>query len=87
MDCPNVNAKKEGVIFILAVVLLPPPYHEVMCVSKYGKGHNISVTRLRYLANYNALNSCPIRAHLTFQNDELFKNRRVSERWTREEQQ
>uniref|UniRef100_A0A671NRF4 UDP-glucose 6-dehydrogenase n=1 Tax=Sinocyclocheilus anshuiensis TaxID=1608454 RepID=A0A671NRF4_9TELE len=49
--------------------------------SQYGKGRNISVTRLRYSANHNALDSRSITAHLTFQNDELCKNRRVSERW------
>ncbi len=31
--------------------------------SQYGKGRNISVTRLRYTANHNTLNSWPIRAH------------------------
>ncbi len=41
--------------------------------SQYGKGRNISVTRLRYLANHNALDSWPIRAHLASQNDELVK--------------
>ncbi len=34
-----------------------------------------------------ALDSCPIRAHNAFQNDELCKNRSVSERRGREEQQ
>ncbi len=48
--------------------------------SQYGKGCNISVSRLRYSANHNALDSWPIRAHLASQNDELCKNRRVSER-------
>ncbi len=48
--------------------------------SQYGEGRNISVSRLRYSANHNALNSWPIRAHLTFQNDELCKDRRVPER-------
>ncbi len=27
----------------------------MLCVSKYGKGRNISVTRLRYSANHSAL--------------------------------
>ncbi len=54
--------------------------------SQYGEGRNISVSRLRYSANHNALNSWPIRAHLTFQNDELCKNRRVPERQGIEEQ-
>ncbi len=47
--------------------------------SQYGKVRNISVTRLRYLANHNALDSWPIRAHLVFQKDELCKNQRISE--------
>ncbi len=55
--------------------------------SQYGEGHNISVTRLRYSANHNALDSWPIRAHLASQNDELCKNRRISERQSIEEQQ
>ncbi len=49
-------------------------------VLQYGKGRNISITRLRYSANHNALDSWPIRAHLASQNDELCKNRRISER-------
>ncbi len=55
--------------------------------SQHGKGRNISVSRLRYSANNNALDSWPIRAHLASQNDELCKNRRVSERRNIEEQQ
>ncbi len=55
--------------------------------SQYGKGLNISVSRLRYSANHNALDSWPISVHLTFQNDELCKNRCVSERRGIEEQQ
>ncbi len=47
--------------------------------SQYGKGRNISVTRLRYSANHNTLDNWPIRARLASQNDELCKNRRVSE--------
>ncbi len=47
--------------------------------SHYGKGRNISVSRLKYSANHNALDSWPIRARLASQNDELCKNRRVSE--------
>ncbi len=50
--------------------------------SQYGKGHNISVTRLRYSANHNALD---IRAHLASQNDELCKSIGFTER--QEEQQ
>ncbi len=45
------------------------------------------VTRLRYSANHNALDSWPIRTHCAFQNDKLCKNRCVSERRGREEQQ
>ncbi len=41
------------------------------------EGRNISVSRLRYSANHNALDSWPIRAHLASQNDEIFKNQRV----------
>ncbi len=35
--------------------------------SQYGKGRNISVSRLRYSANHNALDSWPIRARLASQ--------------------
>ncbi len=45
----------------------------MLCVSKYSKGSNISVTCLRYSANHNALDIWPIRAHLAFQNNELCK--------------
>ncbi len=45
----------------------------MLCVSKYGKGRNISIKHLRYSANHNALDSWPIRAHRGFQNDELCK--------------
>ncbi len=38
-------------------------------------------------ANHNALDSWPIRAHLASQNDELFKDLRVSESQGIEEQQ
>ncbi len=55
--------------------------------SQYGEGRNISVSRLRYSANHNALDSWPIRACLASQNDELCKNRHVSERRGLEEQQ
>ncbi len=40
---------------------------------QYGKGRNISVTRLGYSANHNTLDSWPIRAHLASQNNELCK--------------
>ncbi len=55
--------------------------------SQYGEGRNISVSRLRYSANHNTLNSWPIRERLASQNDELCKNLRVSERPSLEEQQ
>ncbi len=42
--------------------------------SQFGKGRNISVSRLLYSANHNALDSWPISMHLTFRNDELCKN-------------
>ncbi len=45
--------------------------------SQYGKGRNISISRLRYSANHNTLDSWPIRARLASQNDELCKNLRV----------
>ncbi len=51
------------------------------------RGRNIAVTHLRYSANHNALDSWPIRAHLASQNDELCKNRRISERRSIERQQ
>ncbi len=44
------------------------------------RGRKISITRLRFLTNQNALDSWPIRAHLAFQSDELCKNRDISER-------
>ncbi len=55
--------------------------------SQYCKGRNISVSLLSYSVNHNALGSWPIRAHLAYQNDELCKNRRVSEKPSIEEQQ
>ncbi len=39
--------------------------------SQHGKGRNISVTRLRYSANHNALDSWPIRAHLASHNNNV----------------
>ncbi len=41
--------------------------------SQYGKGHNISISRLKYSANHNALDSWPIRACLASQNNEFGK--------------
>ncbi len=56
--------------------------------SQYSKGCNISVSRLRYSANHNTLDSWPISlAGLASPNDELCINWRVSERRSIEEQQ
>ncbi len=41
--------------------------------SQYGEGRNISISRLRYSSNHSALDSWPIKARLTSQNDELCK--------------
>ncbi len=41
--------------------------------SQYGEGHNISISRLRYSVNHNALDSWPIKAQLASQNDEFWK--------------
>ncbi len=64
--------------FIMSFIVLVSSRRDT--VSQHGKGHNSSVTRLRYSANHNALDSWPIRPCLASQNDELCKNRRVSER-------
>ncbi len=40
---------------------------------QYSEGHNISISRLRYLAKHNALDIWPIRAHFASQNNELCK--------------
>ncbi len=70
----NANIQVSG--------LVPDPGRE------YLLGHGIiSVTRLRHSANHNAPESLPISAHLASQNDELGKNRRISERLIIEEQQ
>ncbi len=50
--------------------------------SQYSEGRDISISRLRYSANHNALDSCPIRARRASQNDELCENWHVSERWS-----
>ncbi len=52
--------------------------------SQYREGRNISITYLRYSANHNALDIWPIRARLASQNDEIYKNRHISESifWT-----
>ncbi len=55
--------------------------------SQYGKRHNISISRLRYSANHNALESWPIRARFASKNDEICKNWCVSQRRGIKEQQ
>ncbi len=55
--------------------------------SQYCEGRNISVSRLKYRANQNALDSWPIRARLASQNDELCRIQHVTERRDIEEQQ
>ncbi len=55
--------------------------------SQYSEGRNISIKRLRYSANHSAPYSWPIRARLASKNDELCKNRCVSEKRGIEEQQ
>ncbi len=71
--------------FVIGFIVLVSSRRDM--ASQHGKGRNISVTRLRYSANHNALDSWPIRAHLASQNDERCKNLRVSERRGIEEQQ
>ncbi len=72
-------------LFILSFIVLVSSRRHT--ASQYGKGRNISVSRLRYSANHNALDSWPIRTRLATQNDELCNNLRVSERQGIEEQQ
>ncbi len=55
--------------------------------SQYGKRRNISISRLRYSANHNALEGWPIRARFASKNDEICKNWRVSQRRGIKEQQ
>ncbi len=57
--------------FIMGFIVFVSPRRDT--ASQYGKGLNISVSRLRYSANHNALDSWPIRARLASQNDELCK--------------
>ncbi len=71
--------------FIMCFIVFVSPFRDT--ASQYGKGRNISVSRLRFSANHNALDSWPIRARLASQNDELCKNVRVSERRSIEKQQ
>ncbi len=71
--------------FVMGFIVLVSLSRET--ASQYGERRNISVTRLRYSANHNALDSWPIRARLASQKDELCKNRHISERRGIEEQQ
>ncbi len=71
--------------FIMGFIVLVSSRRDTS--SQYSEGHNISVSRMRYSANHNELDSWPIRARLASQNDELCKNRHVSERRGIEEQQ
>ncbi len=57
--------------FVIGFIVLVSSRRETP--SQYGEGRNISVRRLRYSANHNALDSWPIRARLASQNDELCK--------------
>ncbi len=78
LDATNASFVMGFIVFVLS---------RRDTASHYGKGCNIFITRLKYSANHNALDSWPIRAHLASQNDELCKNRCVSERRGIEEQQ
>ncbi len=71
--------------FIMGFIVLVSSRRDT--VSQYGKGRYITVSRLRYSANHNALDSWPISVHLAYQNNELCKNLRISERQGIEEQQ
>ncbi len=57
--------------FIMGFIVFVSSHRET--VSQYGKGCNISISCLSYSANHNTLDSCPIRACLASQNDELCK--------------
>ncbi len=78
LDATNASFVMGSIVLVMSRRETPPQYVE---------GHNISVTRLRYLANHNALDSWPIRVRLASQNYKLCKNQRVSERRGIEEQQ
>ncbi len=71
-------------LFIMGFIVFVSSRRDM--ASQYGKGPNISVSRLRYSANHNALDSWPIRARLASQNDELCKNQYISERRIEEQQ-
>ncbi len=63
--------------FVMGFIVLVSSRRDT--ASQYGEGRNISISRLRYSANHNTPDNWPIRAHLASQNDEICKNRRVSE--------
>ncbi len=79
----SLNATNAS--FIMGFIVFVSSHRDT--ASQNGKGRNISVSRLRYSANHNALDNCPIRKRLASQNDELCKNRLVSERRSIEGQQ
>ncbi len=71
--------KAKNGSFIIGFIILVSSRRDT--ASQHGKGYNMSVTRLIYSANHNALDSWPIRAHFASQNNELCKkNLCVSER-------
>ncbi len=70
LDATNASFIMGFIVFVSSCRDMP---------SQYSEGRNISVSRLRYSANHNALDSWPIRARLASQNDELCKNQHVSE--------
>ncbi len=72
MISASLNMNETDATFIVGFIVLVSSYQDT--TSQHGKRHNISVTRLRFLANHNALDSCPIRAHLASQKDELCKS-------------
>ncbi len=78
LDATNALFKMGFIVFVSSLRAT---------ASQYGEGRNISASRLRYWANHNALDSWPIRARFASQNDELCKNRCVSEKRSIEEQQ
>ncbi len=80
------GAKTVWVIIISNYVLTEGNTCLVYSGFRAGTRHHNMVRGLRYSA-HNALDSWPIIAHFASQNDELCKNRRVSERRGIEEQQ
>ncbi len=65
--------------FIMGFIVFVSSHRDT--APQYGEERNVSVSRLRHSANHNgSLESWPIRARLTSQNDELSQNWPVSER-------